>query len=277
MKLAPVCVLALTMLFVFPCIAFVKATPYGEFDVYAPTAYSHSSSGVLYGSDGEAMRLDGAYAYVGDFGSYVQTYHYTNPSYNNYWSPYSNRSAFPPDNATIVSVSMLCVVRSQVAKPFTLTLIYGMGSNIFVLNSPMYYATTTDTAYSYNITTGTSWNASELKSAVPNKEFKVRVMSWANTGSFVLYVDYVGISYIWKYPAGPAGDTGGEGSLGHFTTPDVIGLMGITGFIGMIGVPAASIWFFRHDGGGSKIYAGVMALAVFTVCFGLFYASINGG
>ena len=58
--------------------------------------------------------------------------------------------------------------------------------------------------------------------------------------------------------------------------PDVIGLMGMTGFIGMIGVPAASIWMLRRDG-GSKIYIGVMALATFTFCFGIFYASINGG
>jgi hypothetical protein len=52
--------------------------------------------------------------------------------------------------------------------------------------------------------------------------------------------------------------------------------MGMTGFIGMIGVPAATIWFLKHDG-GSKIYAGVTALIAFTVCFGFFLASINGG
>lgn len=277
-KLAPICALAMAVVFIFPCTGFVRATPYGEFDVYAPTAYSHSSYNVLYGSDGQAVRLDGGYAYVSGFGSYVETYHYTNPSYNQYWAPYSNRSAFPPANATIISVSMLCVVRCAVNKPFTLTLLYSeLGGNIVVVNSPMFYATTTDTAYSYNITAGTPWNASMLKSAVPTEDFKVRVMSWADTGQFVLYVDYVGLSYIWAYPAGGEDTEFDEGESGVFTMPDVIGLMGMTGFIGMIGVPAASIWFFRHDGGGSKIYTGVMALAAFLVCFGLFYASVNGG
>lgn len=92
-------------------------------------------------------------------------------------------------------------------------------------------------------------------------------------------MDYLGIYCLWSGPDPEEYEIvlpGEEGAGGPFTTPDVIGLMGMTGFIGMIGVPAASIWFFKQDG-GSKIYAAVTALVAFTVCFGLFYASINGG
>ena len=270
----PVMVIGLVFVMGFPCYGFVRATPYGEFDVFAPTALSHSSYGVLYGSDYQAMKLDGLSAYVGGLGSYVQTLHYTDPAYNDYWSPYSNRSAFPPNNATILSVKMLCVVKAQVTKPFTLTLLYGMGASIFVVNSPMYYATTSYQEYSYNITSATSWNASELKSSVPGKDFQVRVMSWADTGIYNLYVDYVGLSYTWSYPVGGEDTEQDSGQPGHFTMPSITGTMGIIGFLGMVGVPAASIWFLKQDG-GSKIYAGLTAALTFILCFALFLGSMG--
>jgi len=287
-RLAPVCVLAVTLLFMFPCMSFVKATPYGSFDVYAPTALLRGWHDVLYGTGDQAKKLDGAYAYVTGLGSYIKSRDFTSTTYSNYWAPYSNRSAFPPDNATILGVSLIAVARAQVTKPFTLSIIYGHdwdgdSWSIHMLTSSMFYATATDQAYSYNITADliaegaiTAWNASILKSTSPDDWFEVQLMSWADTGNFILYVDYVGLSYIWCYPAGPGGGTGGSGETGQFSMPDVTGLMGMIGFIGMIGVPAASIWFFRRDG-GSKIYFGVMALIAFTVCFGFFLASINGG
>lgn len=285
-RLGPICALGVAILFIFPCYSFAKATPYGSFDVYAPTANLRGWHDVLYGSGDQAKKLDGQCAYIAGLGSYIKSQDFISTSYNNYWSPYSNRSAFPPDNATILGVSIMAVARAQVTKPFTLMIVYGDGfpAQIESLLSPMFYATTTDQVFSYNITADmisegiiTAWNASILKSAISDEWFYVELFSWADTGSFALYVDYVGISYIWCYPAGGE-DTGfGDGGTGIFTTPDVIGLLGMTGFIGMIGVPAASIWFFRHDGGGSKIYFGVSALLAFTVCFGFFYASINGG
>jgi hypothetical protein len=238
---------------------------------------------VLYGSEDEAMKLDGLYAYISGLGSYIKTEDFSSTTYNNYWSPYSNRSAFPPDNATILGVSIMAVARAQVTKPFTLSIVYSHAPSIYMLTSSMFYATTTDQSFSYNITADliaegaiTAWNASILKCTVPDEAYYVQLMSWADTGSFVLYVDYVGLSYIWRYPAGGADNEFGDGETGTFTTPDVTGLMGMTGFIGMIGVPAASIWFFRRDG-GSKIMIGVSALVAFTVCFGLFLGSINGG
>ena len=135
-----------------------------------------------------------------------------------------------------------------------------------------------NTSEAHNITTFASWTPQILKS--PNLCVKIISYSYDVTPPVYCYLDYLGIYYIWSGPDPPEEeqtpyDEGAPGVLGSFI-PDVTGLMGIFGFVGMVGVPAASIWFLRHDG-GSKIYVGVMALVAFTVCFGLFYASINGG
>ena len=284
-RLVPICTLAMAIVFIFPCYSFAKATPYGSFDVFAPTAKLKGWHDVLYGTGDQAKKLDGTYAFVSGLGSYIQSQDFSSTTYNNYWAPYSNRSAFPPDGATILGVSLIAVVRAQVTKPFTLSIVYGRdwdgdSWSMYMLTSSMFYATTTDQVYSYNITADliaegaiTAWNATMLKSTSSDEWFYVQLMSWADTPGHILYVDYVGLSYIWSYPSGGGG---GDGEPGIFTTPDVIGLMGMTGFIGMIGVPAASIWFFRRDG-GSKIMIGVSALVAFTVCLGFFLASINGG
>jgi hypothetical protein len=91
-------------------------------------------------------------------------------------------------------------------------------------------------------------------------------------------LDYLGIYYTWSGPDPPINETimPSDELPGEFTIPDVVGLLGMTGFVGMIGVPAASIWFFKRDG-GSKIMIGLSALIAFTICFGFFFASINGG
>lgn len=128
---------------------------------------------------------------------------------------------------------------------------------------------------SINITTLATWTPQTLKS----NNFCVRMMAYSYQTTPAVYydLDYLGIAYLWSGPDPEEfeqiipGDEPGDIAL-----PDVVGIMGITGFVGMIGVPAASIWLFKRDG-GSKIYVGVMALVAFTVCFGFFYASINGG
>jgi len=128
-----------------------------------------------------------------------------------------------------------------------------------------------------NVTGLASWTPQILKS----NQLCVKIISYSYevTPPYYCYLDYLGIYYFWSGPDPEEYEVvlpGEAGAGGPFTTPDVVGLMGMTGFIGMIGIPAASIWFFRRDG-GSKIHAGVMALIGFTVCFGFFYASINGG
>lgn len=133
-----------------------------------------------------------------------------------------------------------------------------------------------NTSEAHNITSYATWTPQILKSS--DLYVKILAYSYGVSPAVHCYLDYLGIYYTWSGPDPPINETvipGGD-VPGTYSTPDVIGLMGMTGFIGMIGVPAASIWFFRQDG-GSKIYAAVTALVAFTVCFGLFYASINGG
>jgi hypothetical protein len=127
-----------------------------------------------------------------------------------------------------------------------------------------------------NVTGLASWTPQILKSSL----LCVKMISYSYQVSPPYYceLDYLGIYYMWSGPDPPEESqmNPGEYTPGVMEIPDVMGLMGITGFIGMIGIPAASIWFLRRDG-GSKIHAGVMALIGFTVCFGFFLASINGG
>lgn len=135
-----------------------------------------------------------------------------------------------------------------------------------------------NTSEAHNITSFAAWTPQILKSS----DLCVKIISYSYGVSPSVYceLDYLGLYYVWSGPD-PAEEEqtpyseDEPGAIGPII-PDVIGLMGMTGFIGMIGIPAASIWFLRQDG-GSKIHAGVMALIGFTVCFGFFYASINGG
>lgn len=133
-----------------------------------------------------------------------------------------------------------------------------------------------NTSEAHNVTSFAAWTPQILKSA----NLCVKILSYSYQVSPAVYckLDYLGIYYIWSGPDPPEESQIGpdEYTPGIMEIPDVMGLMGIFGFVGMIGIPPASIWFLRRDG-GSKIHAGVMALIGFTVCFGFFLASINGG
>jgi len=264
-------------LLAIPALPPVKATPFGVFDVFAPTALDAEGWSVDWQEN--AKKLDSSPAGLAETASYVTTQNFVDPTYQNYWAPYSNRSAFPPGNATFLTISMITVLRCQVTRSFTLGAIIGNGTPPWDLHNyiDVYYTTQSWSLYSYNLTIPFSdygifehWNTSEIM---------ITVRAGLVAGGHCIYVDYVGLSYTWEYAnesgIGPGGP-GGPGTEFNVANLDVPGLMGIFGFVGMIGIPAASIWFFRQDG-GSKIYAGVMALVAFTVCFGLFYGSINGG
>lgn len=273
-RFAPILVLVSVFLVMFPCYGFTKATPTGVFDLYAPTAYEIASTrgSVLYPN--EALKLDGTSAILyGDAVTWVATRNFINPIYANYWPPYSNRSAFAPANATFLSVSMMAVVRCPIPRLFELTAISTVNGVYTSISSPWYTATQTAQAYTVNITAFLVSNG--VLGNWTNSSTSIYVSTTDDSYGKSIYVDYAGIICLWSW-SGPPGPPGGAGESGQFTMPDVIGLMGMTGFIGMIGVPAASIWMLRRDG-GSKIYVGVMALAAFTFCFGIFYASINGG
>jgi len=89
-------------------------------------------------------------------------------------------------------------------------------------------------------------------------------------------VDYIGLKYQWQYE--PFAGWDDEETEDVFSAIGIgpIQILGGIGFIGMIAAPCAAILAVRQGGGG-KAYYGIMALAAFTFCFGLFYASINGG
>ena len=268
-RVGPILVMVSTLLLLFPCYCFTKATPTGTFDVFAPTANSVPSvkSTVLYPN--EVKKLDGLVAHLMEDGAWVSTQGFLNPSYDNYWPPYSNRSAFPPANATMLSISMLTIIRCQVPRSFQMHLVFTIGDTSFNYFSGWLWAGPTDQAFTFNITTNLVTYGKEKAWDY----FTIFLDAGPAAGGKSLYVDYLGISALWTWPGPPAG----PGGTGYSSAPiDVIGLMGMTGFIGMIGIPAISIWMFRRDG-GSKIYAAVMALVAFLVCFGFFLASINGG
>jgi hypothetical protein len=266
----------LALLLAIPAIPTARATPYGVFDVFAPTAYEIASThgSVLY-PDG-AKKLDETVAILyGDAVTWIATRYFTDPSYTNYWAPYSNRSAFAPANATFLSVSMMAIARCGIPRAFQLTAISTVNTTYTSTNSPWYNAGQTDQAYIYNITSFLTSNG--VLGNWTNSTTAIYLTTDTVSNGHSIYVDYVGLSFTWKYANGSGISPGGPGGPWNPAgIPDVIGLMGIMGFVGMIGVPAASLWFYRRDG-GSKIYAAVMGFVAFFVCFGLFYASINGG
>jgi len=276
-----------------PILSTVRADP-DSVRVFAPTAYLNYEHGVGVGS-GNAKMLDMDVAGIDEEMSYIQASSFTSPYYEAYWDPYDNRSFFPPDDATIISVHMIAIVRCQIPQPFFLSLEFynHTTSSLTQITSgtPYFTATGANTLYSYNITNGglaPVWTPTILKDTAnwgapnweePETQYGVKVSlhvdSWYGGTSRALYVDYVGLDYVWTNTTIGA-DPGAPGTTFNPVSVDVTGLLGIIGFVGMIGVPAASIWFLRQDG-GSKIYTGVMALVAFTVCFGFFYGSINGG
>ena len=91
-----------------------------------------------------------------------------------------------------------------------------------------------------------------------------------------LLIDYIGLTYVWQYEyfGGWLDEEPDDTFSTYGITP--VTILGTIGFIGMIAVPCVAVLASRQNG-GSRIYLGVMALAAFTFCFGIFYASINGG
>ena len=117
------------------------------------------------------------------------------------------------------------------------------------------------------------WTPAMLKSNLTWVRMLIQMHTYYSNN---ILVDYIGLKYVWQYEY--------FGGLPDEETEDVFSAIGIgpiqilggIGFIGMIAAPCAAILAVRQGGGG-KAYYGIMALAAFTFCFGLFYASINGG
>jgi len=194
-----------------------------------------------------------------------------------------------PNNATVLYVNLVAVVKLPSASSAWFNLQYALNAtyNDVWTNVADWYgptnATWLDGPITYwktcrvNVTDETvggptgGWSASMVNS----NDTWVRLYS----NDYITYpnailIDYVGLEYTWQYEPFSGWHPPSWEISSEFMS--VLGLMGIMGFVGMIGVPAASLWFYRRDG-GSKIYAAVMALIGMTVCFGFFLASINGG
>jgi len=215
---------------------------------------------------------------------FMATNTFTNPAYG-----FLGPQTLPPDNATIVWVELTVRIVVWVGHARTFSLQYATGESVHnvTTESATWHSGTNGTQgwpagppgippYLYavfysNVTSLETWTPALLK----NSSTWVRIYTDDGVSDYGLDVDYLGFTYVWTTdPYSPSGPP----SSGDFSMSMVspIGLIGIIGFVGMVGVPAASIWFFRRDG-GSKIMIGVSALVAFTICAGFFLASIQGG
>ncbi len=144
-------------------------------------------------------------------------------------------------------------------------------SNMLTFDSPWNY-----TVFGINVTDATTWTPRILLSSV----FYVRLYTNVSVpSSKMFYVDYVGLRYnwtlnyttnpdpvpIWDYP----NSTFSGIDFGDFIT----GGMGFMGFAGMIAVPAITLWRARES--DNRMVLGVYGIVGFTICFGLFLASLG--
>jgi hypothetical protein len=220
-------------------------------------------------------------------GAGLGTWDFTQPYYVNY-SPagypeitYSNRSAFPPANASIEMVAMFAIVRCNIPRAFQLSAQIRVG-DYPPINSPVWTATTTDAYWGYNLTgVLKAWGLLCANDTV-NQTYGLLSISqllhvwiWGDAYDYgrAIYVDYVGIVYFWHWNGTGFSESYPTGT--EIGLPDVSGMLGIFGFVGMIAVPAASIWFYRRDG-GSKVATAIIALVAFLICFGMFFGVLNG-
>jgi len=191
-----------------------------------------------------------------------------------------------PSNATIQEVYIVAVVRNawysahHGAPSRACRLSYGFGTeseppDSFPLGEQFFVTSHQWAELTYRVTNlETNWTPAMVRS---NSLYTFITSTDHSVSEVSLQVDYVGIMYNWT--AGPSSNEGtdlippGTAQLGYMSP---IGMIGTFGFIGMIATPPAAVWFYRKNG-GSKIYFGVMALVTFTLSFGLFLGSINGG
>jgi hypothetical protein len=254
-----------------------------------PSAYGFASGAngwIEYPSEALIADMDFALLRQEDgLAKFLATNSFTNPAYG-----FLGPQPLPPDNATIISVELTVriVMWASYARTFTLQYATNETNSNVTSETATWHSGSNGTqgwagagpavpAYYFvifysDVTSLEAWTPALLK----DPQTWVRIYTDDGATSHELRVDYVGFAYTWTAdlysPPGPPPSADFSMSM---VSP--IGLFGIIGFVGMVSVPAASIWFFKHDQGGSKIYAGVMALVAFTVCAGLFLASIQGG
>ena len=162
-RLLPIILLVVLVLPMIPAQSARATTP-TVVTVFAPTAYHTGEMGPYdYGLD-DAKKLDSSSISL-RFGSVVFTWSFTSPYYSHYWTPYANRSSFPADNATIISVHALAIAQIPSGMTAKIGITAWSNGTEYTLQSPVYSHTTgMYVAYEYNMTSALNWTPTILKS-----------------------------------------------------------------------------------------------------------------
>jgi len=251
----------------------VEATPYGIFDVFAPTALSTLPLGYSYGAN-EAMRLDGTAICLtsGSPGtSGVSTQNFTSSSYSAFWAPYSNRSAFPASNATILTVSMIAIAYIPAGPHIEMWAMHDVDGTYYSFHTggAMYGSYWTYQKFEIDLTDDYSWNASMLTSTT-----FLRIVVMAFGSGTPVYVDYVGLSYTWQYGPEPPPPSGNPFGFGTYGMSDIfIATLGGVGFIGMIAYPGLAVYSYKSK--DEKLSAVVGFITGETLFVGMLWFALS--
>ncbi len=208
-----------------------RATAPPIFDVFAPTA-----TGGMYCSSGK--RLDGSSNFFGDsnhpeYTWGMQTYGFASTDYIPYWAPWTDRTNFPPDNATIIDVYAVVVAVIPGGHTSTFEGIIRADGTEWRIASPafgpsalLHYGfhappTYAKQLFKFNITTAytkasgftvlgaVNWSPMLLKSLdsgayggwLPATSRAFAIQYWMGPSAYWMgygQVDYLGIEYRWR-------------------------------------------------------------------------------
>jgi hypothetical protein len=221
-----------------------QATPYGTFDVFAPTGLSTLPVGYSSGPN-NAMKLDSWYVTLtsGSPGtSGVSVQNFTSTTYSNFWVPYSNRSAFPLVNATILSVSMIAIAYVPAETSIQMFAMHDVDGTYYSFHngpevSGSYW---TFQEFEVDLTADYAWNASMLIDTT-----FLRIVLMAYGSGTPVYVDYVGLSYTWQYGPAPPPSGGPIAWDSSWITNIFITTLAGVGFIGVIAYPGLAIYSYK--------------------------------
>ena len=248
--------------------------------VYGPTAVNYNCTaptyfmGIQIGGvlgPGYAKKLDGVNALVIE-GSWLRTSNFTSTDVAQYWEPYSNRTDFPPNNATIdwVCIELISYVTPGSQSSIHLTLeknISGVITNI--IGEFSFMGMTSPTAHQFDVTDYYDWTPAVLNnhSLISTKLSVTMVI-----GGSLLAVDYLGLNYRWHYNGTSPPSEPGYNFPG--LTLNFSYIFGIVGFMGMIGTLPVAVWYYRQTE-RSRIEVAVYALIFFCIFFALFTAGAS--
>ena len=245
----------------------------GTYYTYRPSSNNSTiyrigqTPGAAYGSQ---LLWDGYttdFSHTSDAWWYLETSDFNNPEW--YGEEEYGWQGFigdmPPDNATIVSVSLIAFFVTY--QPF---LQFFISANDEVFNEQ------------FDVGFGTlSWNVTALYDWTPqmlsNETTAITLVMYteANLNYRVSYLGFGTIHWTgWDEELPSDADPPAEDDDGYDAGYDIVytnipGLLGFIGFIGLIAVPAAGIWVARNGQSESHIELFVKILAAWFFCFAL--------